>query len=208
MKNKLFDIILWIVTFVFVAMIFLLPETIPIHWNLNGEVDNYGSRYFCLILSFLPIISYYGMLLTRNIDPNQKEIEARIDTYEFMRKLISSLFIAIQIFFYYMVLVKNANVQIGLCTILGIFLIAIGNYLPKVPQNYFLGVKTPWALKNDIVWKKTNKVGGYCFVGFGLLIIVAGFIKHIGFYLIVLGCLIIVIIPLVYSYFIYKKIDK
>ena len=148
------------------------------------------------------------MLFTKKIDPNQKEIKARKETYEFMRKIIALLFIAIQVFFYYTILVKEANVQVGLCFILGIFLIIIGNYMPKVPQNYFLGVKTPWALKSEIVWKKTNKVGGYCFIGFGLLIMIAGFLNEAGFYLIVLGCIVIVIIPMVYSYLIYQNKDK
>lgn len=208
MKSKLFDIILWIITIVFVGIMLVLPDTIPIHWSLNGQIDQYGSKYFCLILSFLPLLSYYGMLFTKKIDPNQKEIKARKETYEFMRKIIALLFIAIQVFFYYTILVKEANVQVGLCFILGIFLIIIGNYMPKVPQNYFLGVKTPWALKSEIVWKKTNKVGGYCFIGFGLLIMIAGFLNEAGFYLIVLGCIVIVIIPMVYSYLIYQNKDK
>lgn len=208
MKNKLFDIILWIITIIFVGMVLILPDTIPIHWNINGQIDHYGSKYFCLILSFLPFLSYYGMLFTKKIDPNQNEIKARKETYEFMRKVIALLFIAIQVFFYYMILAKEANVQIGLCFILGIFLIIIGNYMPKVPQNYFLGVRTPWALKNEIVWKKTNKVGGYCFIGLGILIMIAVFLNEAGFYLIVLGCIVVVVVPMVYSYLIYQNRDR
>ena len=76
MKSKLFDIILWIITIVFIGIMLVLPNTIPIHWSLNGQIDQYGSKYFCLILSFLPLLSYYGMLFTKKIDPNQKEIKA------------------------------------------------------------------------------------------------------------------------------------
>ena len=44
MKSKLFDIILWIITIVFIGIMLVLPNTIPIHWRLNGQIDQYGSK--------------------------------------------------------------------------------------------------------------------------------------------------------------------
>lgn len=205
MKNKIFVIFLWIMTFVFLILVFYLPEIIPIHWGMDGQADQYGSRYFALLFVVLPVIVNYGMILTKKIDPNQNKIKIRSETYELMRKLISLMFICMGIFFYYMLFIEDAYIQNGICFILGVFLIAIGNYMPKVPQNYFLGVKTPWSLKDEIVWKKTNKIGGYCIIGLGILIIIAGWMKKEGMYLIIAGCIAVVVIPYVYSYIIYDK---
>lgn len=77
MKNKLFDVFIWVITLVFVGSIFTMSDIVPVHWNMNWEVDRYGSRYNFLIVALLPIFTYYGMLLTKNIDPNKKKFFGR-----------------------------------------------------------------------------------------------------------------------------------
>lgn len=206
MKNKYFQMFLWCITFVLLGMIFLLPQIVPIHWNINGEIDGYASRYVCIVFAILPAFIYYAMTLTRKIDPHQEKINIRINTYELMKKITVILLIAIDIFYYYMILFKNASVQTGICIIIGLFIVTIGNYMPKVPQNFFFGIRTPWTLKNEIVWQKTHRVGGYAFIILGLMTIVAGFIEQAGFYILMIVAIPAVIFPCIYSYLEYKKI--
>lgn len=71
MKKRIFDMIVWIMTIVFISGVFFMPDTIPIHWNSQWEVDNYGSRYMMLIVASLPILIYYGILLSKKIDPKK-----------------------------------------------------------------------------------------------------------------------------------------
>ena len=35
-----------------------IGETIPVHWNICGEIDAYGSAYNILIVTFLNVLSY------------------------------------------------------------------------------------------------------------------------------------------------------
>ena len=59
----------------------------------------------------------------------------------------------------------------------GLLFIGMGNYLPRVKQNYTLGIKTPWALADPENWRRTQRFGGACFMvlGFGLIVMgVAG----------------------------------
>lgn len=206
MKNKYFQMFLWIVTIVLLSVILLLPETVPIHWNINGQIDDYASRYVCIVLALAPAIIYYAMTLTKKIDPNQEKIAKRILTYDLMKRIITLFFVALDIFYYYMILVEDAYVQTGICFIIGLFILIMGNYLPKVPQNFFLGIRTPWTIKNEVVWKKTHKVAGYLFIIFGLIIIAAGFMAETGFIVIMSFCVLTVIVLCVYSYLEYKKI--
>lgn len=206
MKTKNFQIFLWGITIILLGMIWILPQTVPMHWNLEGEVDRYASRYACIILALAPMMIYYVMTLTRKIDPHQEKIAKRIITYEFMKKLIVIVFIALDIFYYYMVLVEDNHVQTGICLIIGLFMLMIGNYMPKVPQNFFVGIRTPWTLKNEIVWKKTHKVGGYAFIILGFITIISAFLGETGFFVIIAVSLLVVIFVSVYSYFIYKKV--
>lgn len=206
MKNKYFQIFLWCMTFILVGMIILLPQTVPIHWNMNGDIDHYASRYVCIILMLAPILIYYGMEFTRKVDPNQNKIKKRILTYELMKRIMALLFIVFDVSYYYMILIEDAHIQVVMCLILGLFMITIGNYMPKVPQNYFLGIRTPWTLKNEIVWKRTHKAGGYAFIVFGIAIILTGFFGEFGFYFIIFLSIIFVVYLYIYSYFIYKEV--
>lgn len=206
MKNKCFQMFLWIVTIILLSMILLLPETVPIHWNISGQIDEYATRYTCIILMLEPIGIYYIMTFIKKIDPNHRKIEQRILTYELMKRILTLFLIALDIFYYYMILMNGSHIQIGICSIIGLFIMILGNYMPKVPQNFFFGIRTSWTMKNETVWKKTHKVAGYLFVVFGLVVIIAGFMKEIGFIIIMAFSIFILMILCVYSYFEYKKI--
>ena len=54
--KKAYDIFIWCVTGLFIGAIFLLPESVPVHWNGNWEIDRYGSRYTLIILAIIPIL--------------------------------------------------------------------------------------------------------------------------------------------------------
>lgn len=92
--------------------------------------------------------------------------------------------------------------------LIGLLFAIIGNYLPSVKPNYFIGIKTPWTLENEVVWKKTHQLAGRLWFPGGLMIVILTFIindpklMHVIF-LTVTG--IIAIIPIVYSFIIFKK---
>lgn len=60
----------------------------------------------------------------------------------------------------------------------GIGLMLLGNYLPKVKRNYSFGCKTPWALDNDQNWRLTHRFGGVAMVLAGLVTVVSGLFSH------------------------------
>ncbi len=76
--------------------------------------------------------------------------------------------------------------------------------------NYFVGIRTPWTLENETVWKKTHEFGGKLFFYNGLIGILCCFIiegsilSYIVFILIFTASL----LPILYSYFIYKQIIR
>ncbi|HMX34283.1 MAG TPA: SdpI family protein, partial [Leptospiraceae bacterium] len=87
---------------------------------------------------------------------------------------------------------------------------AIGNYMRNFRPNYFVGIRTPWTLENETVWKKTHELGGKLFfynglIGILICIILDGMILPF----LVLGLILIAcLIPIFYSYFYYKKLKS
>ena len=208
MKKKIFDIVLWIITLFFIGGVFLMPETVPTHWDINWQVDGYGSRYYLIILALFPILVHYGMFFAKKIDPRTKNIERREKTYEIFRYGLTCFFIVLVVIFYYLTLNPHGNMKVILLSALGLLLIGMGNYMPKVPQNYFLGIKTPWTLANEYVWKKTHKIGGYSYIGVGLIILIYA-LFNLPYEYIVIMVLVIgdVIFCYGYSYLVFRKTE-
>jgi hypothetical protein len=50
----------------------------------------------------------------------------------------------------------------------------LGNYLGKTTRNFFLGIRTPWTLASDEVWRRTHRLGGWTMVGAGVALVVMG----------------------------------
>ena len=92
---------------------------------------------------------------------------------------------------------------------LGLLFMILGNYLPKVKANYFIGIRTPWTLANETVWVKTHRFGGKVFFIGGAMLIVSAFIpSSFRVFLLISSIVFIAIVPMVYSYFVYKKVTQ
>ena len=206
--KKAYDIFIWCVTGLFIGAIFLLPESVPVHWNGNWEIDRYGSRYTLIILAIIPILLYYGMLLAKKVDPKRHNFQSREITYDLFRYGLSFFFILLCCFFYYMTFFPKANGEKIMLLLLGILIIGMGNYMPRLPQNYFLGIKTQWTLSNEYVWQKTHKIGGYSFVIVGIIIAVYGLLElPYSFIVVIVGLLIDAVFSFIYSYIVFKRIE-
>ena len=46
--------------------------------------------------------------------------------------------------------------------------------MPRIGQNYTMGVKTPWALNDPENWRRTQRCGGKCFVLMGIAVAAFG----------------------------------
>jgi uncharacterized membrane protein len=100
---------------------------------------------------------------------------------------------------------KNPNMLFAL---IGALFAMLGNYFQTVRPNYFIGIRTPWTLENEQVWKNTHRLGGRLWIVGGVLIaILAFFINNNHLFSIIFGVIIslIVIVPVVFSYTEFKK---
>jgi uncharacterized membrane protein len=89
---------------------------------------------------------------------------------------------------------------------LGLLFIILGNYMPKVKTNYFIGIRTPWTLANETVWTRTHRFGGKVFFISGIIILVSAFApSSIRAVLLIASIVCIAVVPMVYSYAVYKK---
>lgn len=187
-----------------------LPELVPIHWNLEGEIDNWGSKYTLIGLVFLmPILTYIIILVVPNIDP-KKRIEAMGGKYDQFKFILVAFMSVLSIFIVYISKNQKLSSPGIIFVLVGILYIFLGNYFKVLKQNYFIGIKTPWTLENEEVWKLTHLLAGKMWVIGGLAVVILSLIvpEDINFYIFLSITAVISIVPIVYSYLIYKKLKN
>jgi uncharacterized membrane protein len=204
--------IIGIVLIPFVYLAFLwntLPEKVPTHWNYKGEIDRWGDKYSLIGLLFLlPVLTYLLLLIIPKIDP-KKRIDLMGGKYYQIKFIIVLLMSLLSLFILY--LTKNQSISNPnlIFALIGILIVVMGNYFKVIQPNYFLGIRTPWTLENKEVWKSTHTFASKLWFIGGLLIIIGGIILPDEFFLVVFLSIIalIVIVPMVYSYFKFKEIE-
>lgn len=190
-----------------------LPELMPIHWNIKGEVDSYGSKLLGTFL--LPAINLFLfplLLILPKIDPRTENYQKFTTTYIIIRYTLHLFLILIFFVTMYQSLkttedgIKFLEIDFIVPFTTSILIIILGNYLGKIKDNFFVGVRTPWTLSSKDVWYKTHRLTSKLFVASGILGIIGSLIGgYLSFILLLIPLLISSIIAVVYSYFAYQK---
>ena len=209
MKKKILKYLLMAAPFLMILAVYSkLPAEVPMHWNVHGEIDRYGSRNELFLIAGINVFLGVFMSAMAKIDPKQKNYTRFRETYEWM--IIWTLgFMTVLMG---VVLVETMqpgtlNISKVVCAMVGILFVVLGNMMPKVKQNFFTGVKTPWALSSDAVWNKTQRLGGKCLVLGGILIMGSALLSsgEAAVFMIILVAVLVTVAPLVMSYIWYRK---
>lgn len=209
MKKKFLKYLLMIAPFLMIMAVYSkLPAEVPMHWNIHGEIDRYGSKNELFLIAGLNIFLGIFMSAMAKIDPKQKNYARFRETYDWMIIwTLGFMTVMMGIVLAETIVPGTLNISKVVCIMVGILFIALGNMMPKVKQNFFTGVKTPWALSSEEVWNKTQRLGGKSLVLGGVLILASGFLNsgEATVFLIILVAVLVSILPMVMSYIWYKK---
>jgi uncharacterized membrane protein len=184
-----------------------LPDPMPTHWDAAGRANGFMSRLSgVLAFASIPI---FGVLLFKIIPV----ISPRGYRTDLFADVVNALMVGVVVFGSVIgVVALNAalgsgvNINTAVFVSIGLLLIFMGNYMGKFRKNFFIGIRTPWTLASDEVWVKTHRLGGWCFVAAGIVMLVSAFAKgdSIWIVLLVVG---FALIPVVYSYFAYRALE-
>lgn len=184
-----------------------LPEQIPIHWNLEGQVDDYAGRFWGAFgLPLLNVGIYLLLLFLPLIDPKRANYARFIGFYRGFRVLMVLFMAGMHGVTLYAALGKPVDVSFLVTLGVSVLFIYMGNSLGRVRHNYFVGIKTPWTLASEEVWRRTHRLGGKLFIVAGLLPWLAWPIsREAAFYALFAGCLLAGVGSTVYSAVLYYR---
>ncbi|NKE07001.1 SdpI family protein [Mesobacillus selenatarsenatis] len=184
-----------------------LPEQIPIHWNVNGEANGFASKLNAMFSTLgIMVILYISMAFLPKVDPRKTNYKYFTKSYHIILNAILGVLFVINI-----LMLANAmgyDVPMGSIgpLVVGIIFMILGNYMPQVRSNFFIGIRTPWTLSSDEVWKKTHRAASKIFFFGGLAMILATFAPvHLKQAILFSVVALTVVAPYIYSYVLFKR---
>lgn len=179
-----------------------LPEQMPTHWGINGEVDAWSSKAFAVFFFPILLLALHWLCVAASCaDPKSKDYHPKM--IALVLWICPVIGLVISTLMYSAALGYALAVETILPLLMGLLFIIIGNLLPKCRQSYTMGIKLPWTLNNEENWNKTHRFGGKVWVVGGVIIMATAFA---GSFWILLGVLIVMVaLPTVYSYCLHRK---
>ena len=207
-KKELPTIIVFLAPFIYLMTIYnSLPAKVPMHWNADFQIDGWGEKSSLIFWSlFLPGISYLLMEIVPAIDPKKKLdlIGGKLNQLKFGLVAIMSLLAIIIIYSAQKQSMENSAL---LFVPIGLLFMIFGNFFKTIQPNYFIGIKTPWTLDSEYVWKVTHVLGGKIWLIGGLIIVISSLCLSNDYskYVFFTTTTIIVLVPVIYSYIASKE---
>ena len=205
-KNKGTLIITSLVTLIPIVIGLLLwnklPEQVPFHWDINGNVDNWASRTVSVFVMPAILLAFHWLcVLMSTIDPKSKSYHP--STIKLVLWICPMISLLVSVLVYCYALGYGLRVEVIMPLFMGALFVVIGNLLPKMRQSYTMGIKLPWTLNSEENWNKTHRFAGKLWVAGGVVTMATAFLGNFWIFIGILALM--VIIPTLYSYLYYRS---
>ena len=184
-----------------------LPPVVATHWGVHGNPNGFSSRGWAVSILPLAILVLTGLFnVLPRLDPRGENYPKFFGTYW----LIANAVIAFMLLVHGMVIANGLGyplpIERGIPFAVALLLVVLGNFLTRVEPNWFVGIRTPWTLSSDTVWRKTHRTGGWLMVIGGLVLAAGALLPRVAFWPLFVATLVIVaVIPIVQSYVLWKR---
>ena len=174
--------IMWITAFVSLvgtaAVLPMMPDRVPMHYNAAWEIDRWGSRYENLLLPvmtvgmalfFAALASYYERKSKENAEDKESvQAASNAKVMWIVGAAVTVFFTAMQGMILYAAYrgaasdgsAQAENISRVTFVLTGALYIVLGNYMPKARRNSTVGMRVSWSMYNDSTWRKCNRFGG------------------------------------------------
>jgi uncharacterized membrane protein len=146
-----------------------LPALVATHFDLHGDPNGWSSRLVaCVLVPALGLALAVMFTVLPRIDPRGANYAKFGPTYWTIANALLFLLAGIHVFSlgkalgWAIDMAHVASLGVG-----GLFVL-LGNLMTRIRPNWFVGIRTPWTLSSDTVWRKTHRFGGIAFVIAGL----------------------------------------
>jgi len=222
--------LMWIISFIALAgtaiVLPYMPDSVPMHYDMSGNIDRWGSKYENMIFPIIILImALFWTLFIRYYDrkaeeaSNEKESagsRSNAKVIGIAGLCTAVMFTVMQGFLLYgsyteaISGAERETVDIGrvTCILMGILFIVIGNFMTKTRINSNVGVRVRWSRYNETTWRKSNRFGAIALIIAGVLTILTAFFMKNSFAAVMIAVFYIIlasIASVAYAHRVYRK---
>lgn len=192
-----------------IPLLFLLifwnqfPAQVPTHFDISGNPNGFTEKNMLYLNPGLLCLGiYFLMLILPIIDP-KKKIQEMGNKYYTLRLSFAIIFAVLSLHTLYSGIAGDIFGSSFTQMAIGVILLVLGNYFQTIRPNYFIGIRSPWTLESESVWKKTHALAGKLWMVGGLAIIALSLMltnSDVLFAVFMSIIIFIALFPIVYSY--------
>lgn len=209
-KNEILNILLILASFLIGFYYYNdMPSQVASHWNAAGQVDGYMSKFWGLFL--MPIISVVMLVMfyvIPVIDPHRNNIKKFRQYFDNFISILFAFLLYIYILTLYWNLGHTFNMVVFLLPAFSILFYYAGILVSVAEPNWFIGIRTPWTLSSETVWKKTHDLGGKIFKYTAFLGLLGLIFQKWAIWFVMVPVLLGSFYTIFYSYLVYRKENK
>lgn len=176
-----------------------LPQQIPVHFDWRGNPDAWGPKIVLWIIPFLGILVAF---MTNLAVLKAAEAGGSVTKHKAIAYLTLAFTSVMLCYILYGAESGGYNGLGGVSVLLGLLFAGLGNYLPIIQPNPYVGIRVPRTLNNEGIWRKTHRFAGPLFLGGGLLLVLNGLLLGGGVetFVMLVVIAVIAVVPIVYAY--------
>ncbi len=181
---------------------------IPLHWGIDGTPDRYGPAWEGLFMPPAVMAMVLGIFsVLKWMEPRQENLEKSSKARGGIALAVVLMMLIIQAGTIGFVLGSDVPMVRLVFFAMGLMFMLMGNFLGKTRSNFFIGIRTPWTLSSDEVWRKTHRMGGKLFMAVGAVMAgIAWLVAQSNLAFVLIICVVpAVLIPAVYSWWLWRQ---
>jgi uncharacterized membrane protein len=184
----------------------VMPDAVASHWNAAGQVDGYLPKFWGLVVvpSLMTGFTALFAVLPR-IDPLRKNYLKFQSYYEGFILALAVFFFSIQLQIILWGMGTQVSPNLTMPVMIGFLFICIGFLMEHTEPNWFVGIRTPWTLSSERVWKKTHERGGTLFKLAGVASMIGTFAGINAWLFIIVPAIAVAGYTVVYSYVEFRR---
>lgn len=186
-----------------------LPEQLVTNWDASGVANDTMPRNAVLVGG--PALALGVVVLFEaipRIDPLGENIAKFSGIYDGLAVLTTG-FVA---YVHGLVLAWNLGYEFeivqAISPAIAVLFVAIGFLLERAERNWFVGIRTPWTLSSDEVWRHTHDRTAPLFKAAGVVALGGLVVPDYFLYLVVGPAVAITVFATVYSYLDYRRVGN
>ncbi len=208
MKTRWLGLIFALVTLVFSAVVVgNLPEQVPTHFNVRGEPDDWTGRglaAFMIPVSALVMVGLFNLI--PKISPRRRNLDRFEDTYWFIVNAAIAFICALHVLVLGRALGWPVDITSATLLGVGVMFMVLGNVLPRTRSNWWMGIRTPWTMESENVWRATHRLAGKTFMVGGALTVVAALLPvSVRPWIAICALGVAGFVPVIYSYLYWRR---